>query len=207
MTTSLIIGPALADASAVAILAHGRDGSPEDMAELAQRMARPNVRYILLRAPANTWYPQRFMAPLADNEPYLSQALAHYNAAVDTVVDAGIPASKLILGGFSQGACLTCGLLWKRPARYGAAFVFTGGLIGPQGTQWPPQPALKDVPVLLTCGDQDDWIPLPRVEETAQALAASGARVAKHIYPGRPHTISDPEIDFARGLIDAVAGP
>ena len=203
--TSLEIGPALADASAVAILAHGRDGSPEDMAGLARQFARPGVRYILLRAPANSWYPNRFTAALASNEPFLTRALAQYQAAIDTVRAAGIPPSKIILGGFSQGACLTCALLWKAPVRYGAALILTGGLIGPPGTQWPPQPGLKDFPVLLTCGDQDDWIPLPRVEETAAAFTASGARVSKHIYPGRPHVVSDPEIGLAQGLLDSVA--
>jgi phospholipase/carboxylesterase len=75
--TSVDIGPALKDASAVVILAHGRGGSPEDMAGLAHALARPEAHFILLRAPNNSWYPNRFMVPLADNEPHLSRALAH----------------------------------------------------------------------------------------------------------------------------------
>jgi len=202
---ALEIGPAAIDASAVAILAHGRGGSPEDMAELARQLDRPRFRFVLLRAPNHTWYPNRFTAPIASNEPFLSQALAAYAAAIEDVLAAGVPLSRLVVGGFSQGACLTGGLLWQRSARYGGVVMFTGGLIGPPGTIWPPQPGLKDVPVLLTCGDRDDWIPLPRVEETANALEASGARVQKRIYPGRPHLISDDEIVLARALLDGAA--
>jgi len=205
MTTSLELGPPVQDAAAVVILAHGRGGSPEDMAELARRLDRPDIHFSLLRAPDNSWYPNRFMAPLADNEPFLTRALSQYAAAIDSALAGGARASRLVLGGFSQGACLTAGLLWHRPAAYGAAMLFTGGMIGPPGTHWPLQPKLRNMPVLLTCGDQDDWIPLPRVEETDMVLSACGARVAKHIYRGRPHLICDDEIALAQGLLDAVA--
>jgi phospholipase/carboxylesterase len=204
-TTAIEIGPDIGAASAVAILAHGRGGEPEDMADVVRRLGCPRVRFILPRAANRTWYPAGFMAPAAQNEPFLSQALAQYEATVQGALAAGVPLSRLVVGGFSQGACLTGGLLWKRPAGYGGAIMFTGGLIGPPGTNWPSQPSLKDVPVLLTCGDRDDWVPLSRVEETATALTASGARVFKHIYPGRPHLIAEDEIFRARALLDAVA--
>lgn len=198
-------GPEIGKAKAVVILAHGRGGSAADMSALAGRLDRPGIRFISIAAPGGSWYPNSFLAAPESNEPRQSRALAQYEAAVAAALAAGVPLSKLILGGFSQGACLTMGLLWRTPRRYGAALVFTGGLIGPPGTAWEPRPRLAGLPVLLTNGDPDPFVPLSRSEETRRALEASGARVSYHIHQGRPHAICDDELVRARTLLDEVA--
>ena len=103
--------------------------------------------------------------------------------------------------GFSQGACLAAHYVWARPARWAGLIAFTGGLIGPPGTEWAPQPGLAGTPVLLSNGDADPWVPWARVEETAAVLRASGADVDLRLYPGRDHLVLDDEIDAARTLM------
>ena len=199
------IGPPVAEARAVVILAHGRGANAASMAELARALQRPALRFVCIGAPGGIWYPNGFMAAPESNEPWQSQAIAQYDAAVTEALRAGAPLSRIVIGGFSQGACLTMGLLWKKPRRFGGALIFTGGLIGPPGAAFPPQPALAGMPALLTNGDRDAWIPLGRSQETEQALQASGARVDYQIYPGRAHTVGEDEIARARALLDGVA--
>ncbi len=76
------------------------------------------------------------MAPIAENEPGISSGIAVVHGLIDRVVESGIPTERIVLLGFSQGACLTCTAAQRRPERYGGVVVYSGGLIGPPGTVW-----------------------------------------------------------------------
>ena len=201
----VVIGPELSEADAVCILAHGRGGTPEDMARLAAALAVDNVRYLLPGAPGKTWYPQSFMAPFAANEPALGRSLANHAALVEGVVVAGYPAERVVLGGFSQGACLTAETLVRAPRRYGAALILTGGLIGPPGTTWPAAAALAGTPVYLRGSEVDPHVPPTRARETARVLAENGADVEVRIFADRPHVITSEELARARAYLQSVA--
>jgi predicted esterase len=201
----LTIGPEPADARAVAILAHGRGGSPEDMAQLGAALDCPDVSFVLPGAPGNTWYPQSFMAPFAANEPWLGRSLANHARVIESVIAEGVPPERIVLGGFSQGACLTAETLIRAPRRYGAALILTGGVIGPPGTTWPAQPALAGTPVFLSGSEVDPHVPAARARETARVLEASGALVELQIFADRPHVVTQEEIGKARSCLRAVA--
>jgi phospholipase/carboxylesterase len=94
--------------------------------------------------------------------------------------------------------------LIRNPANYAAVIIFTGGLIGPPGTQWTPPKPLTDVPVLLSGCDIDEWIPVGRTHETADVLKRSGADLELIVYKDRPHTVSQDEINRAKKLLTRV---
>lgn len=198
------IGPEPDTAKAVAILAHGRGGSPEDMARLASALDVAGVRFLLPGAPGNTWYPQSFMAPFAANEPSLSRSLQNHAQLIEAAIAEGMAPERIVLGGFSQGACLTAETLVRAPRRYGAALIFTGGVIGPPGTAWPVQPALAGTPVYLTGSEIDPHVPATRTRETERVLKDSGAVVDTVVFADRPHTVTAEEIETARGYLRAV---
>jgi len=195
------IGPEVAEAAAVAIFAHSRGGSPSEMRDLAIALATPAIRFIMPEAPGRTWYPERFLAPIARNEPALSRSLDAYARIVNDLIADGVLAENIILGGFSQGACLAAEMLIRHPRRYGAALILTGGLIGPPGTDWPLQPALEGVHVYLTGSEIDEWVPASRVEETERIFSASGAKVTLRIFEKRPHQVCAEEIASARAML------
>ena len=182
----------------VTILVHGRGGRSEDMAGLAAALGLGQARCLFPAATGSTWYPQRFTAPLQANEPDLSAALAHYDGLVTRLLDEGVPADRILIGGFSQGACLTAEYLCRHPRRLAGALIFTGGLIGPPGTTWGPQAGLAGLPVYLASSEIDEWIPTERVRETEGWLRASGAAVTSRMFTDRPHCVSVEEIDDAR---------
>jgi len=180
------------------ILLHGRGATAEGMLDLADVLAQPDVAYLAPQAPGNTWYPYTFMAPLAQNEPHLSRALAQVGELVDDLGQQGLAPEKLVLLGFSQGGCLALEYAARNAQRYGAVIGLSAGLIGPEGTPRTYGGSLAGTRVVLGCSDVDAHIPVERVKETSRILSALGGDVVERIYPGMGHTINDDEIAQVR---------
>jgi predicted esterase len=203
-------GASLAEASAAVVLLHGRGGSARDILGLARAMALPNVAFYAPEAAGNTWYPQSFLAPREANEPYFTSALKKVRSVVRGLEHAGMERSRIVIGGFSQGACLSTEFVATEGVAYGGLIALTGGLIGPP--EWIAAHTtactgqeLAGLRAYFGSGDPDPHVPWSRVEESAARLRAMGAEVATQRFPGRPHTVSPDELEAARALIEAVA--
>lgn len=196
-------GAPVTAARAIVVLVHGRNASPPNILELAARLDLPDVAYLAPAAGGRTWYPLSFLAPREQNQPSLASALACVHRLVHDVTALGVPRSRVVLGGFSQGACLACESVWQQPARYGGLVAFSGGLIGPPGTTWvpPSTDALAGMPVFLGCSDVDGHVPKWRVEESAEVLRRLGGDVTLRLYEGMGHLVNDDEIAQARAVI------
>jgi phospholipase/carboxylesterase len=200
-------GEPLDRAAGVVILLHGRGGSAEDILSLAQPLYHPRLAYLAPQAANHTWYPNSFMAPIAENQPWLDSALRKVEATVQMATEADIPVDRILLGGFSQGACLATEFVASHPRRYAGLIALTGGLIGAPGADHTHTGSLAGTPAFLGSGDPDPHVPFARVQQSAQVLTAMGASVTVRRYPGRPHTITPEELDFARRLLqDAFDG-
>jgi predicted esterase len=195
-------GKPLSEANAALILIHGRGASAYDIMELGLLLGGDQFALLAPQAANNTWYPFSFLAPLANNEPYLSSALQAVSDLVTQVEAAGIPASRIILAGFSQGACLASEFVARNARRYGGLLLFSGGLIGPPGTPRDYAGSLEGMPVFIGCSDVDFHIPLERVHETTEVLTALGAQVNEKIYPDMGHTIIQDELDQAQQIVE-----
>jgi predicted esterase len=194
-------GVPLEAAQVAMILVHGRGATAESILELAAVFDQPDYAYLAPQAHGNTWYPNSFLAPLQSNEPGLSSGLRAIGDLVIQVEEAGIPAKRIVIGGFSQGACLACEFVARHARRYGGLLAFSGGVIGPPGTLREYPGSLDGMPVFLGCSDVDPHIPLARVEETAAVFTALRGLVTKRVYPGMAHTIIPDEINHARQLL------
>jgi predicted esterase len=197
-TPVLVAGAPLDEAQAAVILVHGRGASAADILGFAGPLARPGVAFLAPEAADHSWYPQRFLAPLAVNEPWLSSALAKLAALRDRLAAAGVPDERIVWLGFSQGACLASEFVARHPRRWGGLVAAVGGRIGPQGTAFDDGGDLAGTPVYLGCGDTDPHIPWPRVEESAAAFAGQNAEVTLRRYPGFPHSVHPEAVSFAR---------
>jgi phospholipase/carboxylesterase len=194
-------GAPLQQADLAVVLLHGRGGSAEDILGLGSAFDLPNVAYLAPQAAGHTWYPLSFLAPREANEPYLSSALRKVESVVRSLGQAGFESERVVIAGFSQGACLATEFVASHPARYAGLIAFTGGLIGPPGSLREPVGELVETPALLSSGDPDPHVPWARVEESAAILTGMGAKVMTKRYPGRPHTISQEELELARRLV------
>jgi phospholipase/carboxylesterase/glyoxalase family protein len=199
------VGAPLAGATAAVIMVHGRNAGPANILDLVPVLSRPNVAYLAPAAAGRTWYPNSFLSAIDSNEPGLSSALEVLAALVKRVEAAGLPRSRIVLLGFSQGACLTAEFAARHAARFGGIVILSGGVIGPPGTPRNYPGAFDGTPVFFGCSDIDSHVPAARVQESADVFTRMGADVTTRIYPGMGHTINDDEIDWAQGLLDAVA--
>ena len=191
-------------ATGAVILLHGRGGSAADILSLASSLERPGIAYLAPQAAANSWYPQSFLAPREQNEPWLTSALDRVEQVVRSLEAAGMTRSQIVLCGFSQGACLSTEFVASQPSRYAAVIAFTGGLVGPPGSDLQHPGSLDGTPVLLSSGDPDPHVPWARVQQTADELSRMGAQVTARRFPGRPHNVSGEEIRDARMLLGQV---
>lgn len=170
---------------------------------IAAEVESPGFSYLAPQAADNAWYPHPFTAPIESNEPYLSAALSMLASLVERVEDT-VPVSRLVLLGFSQGACLVSEFAARNARRYGGVVGLSGGLIGPEGTPRDYPGAFDGTPVFLGCSDVDPHIPKERVLETAEVLQRLGASVTARLYPGMAHTVSLEEIAEVRALVSAI---
>jgi predicted esterase len=201
----LAAGAPLAEATAAVVLVHGRGASAADILGFAGPLARPGVAFLAPEAADHTWYPQRFLAPLEENEPWLSSALAKLASLRDRLAAAEIPDERIVWLGFSQGACLASEFVARQPRRWGGLVAAVGGRIGPQGTVFDDGGDLARTPIYLGCGDNDPHIPWPRVEESAAAFTGQNAEVTLRRYPGFPHSVHPEAVRFAHRLLAELA--
>jgi predicted esterase len=198
-------GRPLGQSAVVVLMIHGRGAGPENILSLVRQLDRPDLTYLAPAAANRTWYPNSFLADLSTNEPWLTSALGAVAAVVERVEQAGVPRSRIVLLGFSQGACLGSEFAVRQGTRLGGVVAFSGGAIGPPGTAWPSSGQMAGTPVFLGCSDRDQHVPESRVNETAGVFERLGARVTTRIYPGMGHVINDDEIRFAQRLVDSVS--
>jgi predicted esterase len=180
---------------------HGRGATAPSILELNSLLPHPDMAYLAPQAQGNTWYPYSFLSPISQNEPGLTSALQAIADIITQVAAAGIPTDKIIIGGFSQGACLASEFVARNPRRYGGLLIFSGGLIGPLGMARHDTGSLDGTPVFMGCSDVDPHIPLERFIETADLLTQLGGSVTKKIYPGMAHTIIHDEINEAKKIV------
>lgn len=184
---------------------HGRGAAPEDILGLAGALNRPEVTYLAPAAANNTWYPYSFLTETSKNEPYLSSALSVLGALVAKIEVAGIARDRIVMMGFSQGACLTSEFAIRNASRFGGFVAFSGGAIGPPGTTWNETGRFDATPMFFGCSDVDAHIPESRVHETSAICTRMGAKVTTKIYPGMGHLVNEDEIAHAQALLDSVA--
>jgi predicted esterase len=196
-------GVSLPDARLAVILVHGRGGSADDMVGLAEELHATGVAYLAPSAANHTWYPSSFLAPIKQNEPGISSGLKVLQGLIDTLATHGIPPERVVILGFSQGACLSLEFAARHARRYAGVIGLSGGLIGPPGTPRAYEGTLDSTPVFLGCSDIDPHIPLERVHESADVFRQLGALVDERIYPRMGHTVNEDELEAIRTLLKA----
>ena len=120
---------------------------------------------------------------------------------MQTLGEQGVPADRVAILGFSQGACLTLEFAARNPRRYAAIIGLSGGLIGPPGTPRTYPGSLDGTPVFVGCSDIDAHIPVERVRESAVVLRTMKAIVDERIYRGMGHTVNSDEIAAVSALL------
>ncbi|HTU31895.1 MAG TPA: hypothetical protein VMF07_21065 [Solirubrobacteraceae bacterium] len=192
------LGPPPAEARLATILMHGRDQDDTVTGDLAGRLDVADVAHVLPVASARSWYPGRYFDPLASLEPHLGGALAAIDRAIAA---AGLPDERLVLAGFSQGACLIAEYLARQgPRQFHGAAILTGSLLGTPTERAEPRIA-PGLPMAFASSRHDDWIPIDDALDTADRFRQAGATVTVAELEDRIHHISDEAVTQLRALL------
>ena len=200
-------GTPFEEANAALVLVHGRGATARSIVQMGKEVHRDGVALLAPQAARNTWYPDSFLAPVERNEPGRRSGLQAVEDAVGTAVGAGIDRERVVLLGFSQGACLASEFVARNPRRYGGLVALSGGLIGETVDPESYTGDLEGTPAFVGCSDVDPHIPIERVHATTEAFERLGGDVDERIYEGMGHGVNDDELDAVAELVATVADP
>jgi phospholipase/carboxylesterase len=228
MTTALQtieVHPA-GDAKATVIVLHGLGADGTDFLPFADEIklgAVGPVRWIFPRAPERAvtvnngyrmraWYDiYEFGAqaqgekPPREDDAGLRDSFAAVHALIDREVARGVPAHRIVLGGFSQGCAITLGAGLRYGQRLAGLVGLSGYLPLAASTAAERKDANALTPIFLAHGQRDPVIGIDRALATRDALQAQGYGVQWHSYP-MEHSVSAEEVaELQRFLLKALA--
>ena len=219
MLQTIEVNPA-GDAKATVIILHGLGADGTDFLSFADEMrltgAGP-VRWVFPRAPERAvtinnghrmraWYDILGIDLVRrEDETGLRESFAQVHALLDREVARGVPAERIVLGGFSQGSAIALGA----GLRYGQRLA---GLVGLSGylpladlLTAERHAANHTTPLFLGHGRNDGMVPLTRGAATRDQLLALGQPVEWHDYP-MEHSVCGEEVQhLQRWLLTRLA--
>ncbi len=196
----MLAGRPLGEGRMAAVLLHGRGSTAQDILGLESQLNLSAYSYLAPQAQGGSWYPQSFLAPIEQNQPQLGSALATIDVLMAELEERGIQPEQIVLGGFSQGACLALEYAARYGKRLGGVLAFSGALITLEHGG-----DLTGTPVFMGVAPDDAHIPLDRFQASAEVLRGLGASVNAQVYPELGHSINKAELDAARELMQRAA--
>ena len=212
---------------ATVIILHGLGADGNDFVPVANefdlRSAGP-VRFLFPNSPVRAvtvngghvmpaWY-DIFGAELAEpgsggtrreDEAGLRESQALVAALIDQERARGTPASRIVLGGFSQGCAMTLMAGLRYPERLAGLLCMSGYLPLADTAASERSEANAAVPIFQAHGTADGVIPIARATASRDALVALGHPVEWHAYP-MAHSVCAEEItDMNRWLAKVLA--
>jgi phospholipase/carboxylesterase len=200
---------------ATILIMHGLGADGRDFVPIAEQLDLSSV------GPVRFLFPSAPSIPVTINGGYVMPAwydilgaelvgredeagLRHTQASIEALmaheVARGIPAHRIVLAGFSQGAAIALMTGLRHRERLAGVAALSGYLPLAGKTAAERSPVNQDVPLFLAHGTRDGVVALPRATATRDALTALGYPVEWHEYP-MEHSVSPQEIaDLARWL-------
>ena len=184
------------------LMLHGRGANAQDILSLSQYLTVETFALLAPQATNNTWYPHSFIAPITQNEPWLSSALEVIKDIVKDINQNNINNENIYLLGFSQGACLALEFAARNATKYGGIIAFSGGLIGDKIYTENYNGHFAATPVFIGSSNPDFHIPVERVRNSAKILKEMNAQVTEKIYDNMGHTINEDELAYANKILN-----
>jgi len=176
---------------------HGLGADGNDFAPLVPELVRrdwPAVRFVFPHAPVRAvtinngvrmraWYDIRDfdLANRADLAG-VEESVAQVDALIAREAARGVPASRVILAGFSQGGAITLAAGLGRHDALGGLVVLSSYLPRVPANDEVPA-AARSQPVFLAHGSQDPVVPFAAGQQAAATLHGFGLDVEWHAYP------------------------
>ncbi|GAB6196242.1 alpha/beta hydrolase [Lysobacter xanthus] len=199
---------------------HGLGADGYDFEPLVPQIVRPSwpaIRFVFPHAPVapvtinggmrmRSWYDivSFDLAGRADAKG-VDASVARVEALIAREIERGVPASRIILAGFSQGGAVTLAAGLRREAPLAGLVALSTylplGLDALAGLGATPAGARRQ-PVFVAHGRMDPVVPFAAGEDAARRLRELGFAVDFHAYPMQ-HQVCPEEVDALRAWFEA----
>ncbi len=211
------VNPGTAPRATVIIL-HGLGADGTDFLSFADELkldAVGPVRYVFPRAPVRpvtvnggnkmrAWYDILNMDLVQREDAVgLRASMALVHALIDAELARGVPANRIVLGGFSQGCAIALGAGLRYGERLAGLVAMSGYLPLADTLAAERSPANADTPVFQAHGRSDGVIALPRAAATRDQLLALGQPLEWHDYP-MEHSVCMEEVQHLQAFLRRV---
>ncbi len=215
-TIEIATGPA---PSASVIWMHGLGADGHDFEPIVPELGLPGalqVRFIFPNAPVRpvtlnmgmamrAWYDIIEIGGGREDGEGLRASQAAIEQLIAAEVARGIPASRIVLAGFSQGGAIAFQTGLRHPQRLAGIMALSTYLPLAGTVEDERSAANRDLPVFMAHGSVDPMISIGRAQQSRKMLEALGYPLEWHEYP-MPHSVCPQEItDISDWLVRTLA--
>lgn len=190
------------------IMLHGLGADGKDLIGLAHYFAQelPDTAFVAPDAPfpcdmapmGHQWFSLQDRSPEA-----MLRGASHARAVVDAYIDAkmkeyNLPASKIVLLGFSQGTMMSLFVAPRREEQLAGVLGYSGALLGAELLE---SDVKSKPPIHLIHGTDDDVVPFAVMEPAAKILASQGFKVDVTPCEGTGHGIDETGVEEGKKFL------
>jgi len=181
-------GPQPEAARRVIVALHGRGAAADSILARAVEIVGndPTVCVVAPQATDNVWYTGRYNLSRDTLGAPLLQSIADIEGLLTRVIERSA-AERVVLFGFSQGACLAIEVTARLARPIAGVVALSGASIGLRDEQTAAGPGIAGMPVLLGSSQEDPYIAGGDLPQAAARLSAGGAIVTVESVPGNGH--------------------
>ncbi len=196
---------------------HGLGADGHDFAPIVPEVVQrgwPGIRFVFPHAPVRpvtinngmrmrAWYDIRdlgFEGTVGDRADAagVEDSVAHVEALIARENERGIPASRVLLAGFSQGGAIALSAALKRKEPLAGIVALSTYLPLASQTEGGATESAAVQPVFMAHGTQDPVVPFAAGQRSAERLRAMGFNVEWHAYPMQHQVCGEPIRDLAQ---------
>ena len=177
---------------------HGLGATAHDFESVPPELGLPDdlaVRFIFPQAPSipvtlnygmvmPAWYDIRSLGGGRNQDvDGIRQSEGQVRALIEREIERGVPASRIVVGGFSQGGAIALQTGLRHGERLAGIMVLSAYLLLADETREERSEANADVPIFMAHGTHDPVVQFPMAEQSRDALLAMDYELEWHTYP------------------------
>ena len=201
--------------NASVIWLHGLGADGHDFAPVVEQLGLPNIRFILPHAPSMpvtinngymmpAWYDLYGLTPGSQEDEEGIRASQNYiNSLIKIEIDKGIPPSRIVLAGFSQGGAIALHTALRYPQKLAGVLALSTYLPLKSRLDAEALAANADTPIFMAHGIYDDVISLETCKISLNLLQNRQIPVTWRQY-SMAHSVCIEEVDDIRSFLQQV---
>ncbi len=201
--------------NASVIWLHGLGADGHDFSPIVEQLVLPNIRFILPHAPSMpvtinnsyempAWYDLYGLTPGSrEDEVGIRTSQSYINSLIQKEIDKGIPTSRIVLAGFSQGGAVALHTALRYPEKLAGVLALSTYLPLKSKLDTEALPANTDTEIFMAHGIYDDVISLETCKISLNLLQNRQIPVTWHQY-SMAHSVCIEEIDDIRSFLQQV---